>query len=157
MEEELHWTFKGGEKPVNPVISLAFTGVALSPWIFLLGAVRAFCSKPRRTIAYLYDLWVQWSKIAQDGRSSGFALLSSPSPATLLFLLCLAAQELLIFTYWTSLRLYQYLPAAGALAVPLVLTGRSALSQLRVRRAQKPIGGSKAAAAAAVGKTKKLE
>lgn len=103
--------------------------------------------------------FAQWSRIARDGGSSGFSLLSSPSPATLLFLLCLGAEEGLILVYWTSLRLYQYLPLALGLAVPLVLTGRTALSQLRLRRTERPIGGTPRGAATSVGvvKGKKVE
>jgi len=140
-EPNLKWTFREAEKPVNGLIALVFSLIALTPWALLVGAVRTvyltlFHSLLKTDMIFILE---QWNSIASAGALKGFSLASTPSSSTLLFLLSILAQEFLIVVYWVGLRLYQYLPLAALLSVPLVLTGRSALGELRVRRAKRPI------------------
>ncbi|KAG0142370.1 hypothetical protein CROQUDRAFT_237369 [Cronartium quercuum f. sp. fusiforme G11] len=116
----LEWTFRAPRKPINPIFSLAFTIIALSPWLILLSA---------------------WSTLANCS-TPGFKIIGSTSPSTIIFLATIASQEILILTYWSSLRLYQYLPIAFFLSLPLILSGRTALSELRARRKRNPISAS---------------
>ncbi|OAV86121.1 hypothetical protein PTTG_10243 [Puccinia triticina 1-1 BBBD Race 1] len=121
IQPELKWTFQPPRKKDNPVFSLAFVVIAVSPWIFLLTA---------------------WSKISQN-TIGGFKLLGAPKPSTLLFTLTMVSQEALILTYWARLKLYQYLPLAFLLCFPLILCGRTALSELRIRRKISPISAGR--------------
>ncbi|KAH9461886.1 hypothetical protein KEM48_009712 [Puccinia striiformis f. sp. tritici PST-130] len=117
IQPELHWTFQPPRKKENPVFSLAFVVIVASPWIFLLTA---------------------WSTIAQNTKG-GFKLFGTPKLSTALFILTLISEEALILTYWAKLMLYQYLPVAFLISFPLILSGRSALSDLRLRRRVAPI------------------
>jgi len=136
IQPELSWTFQPPRKKDNPVFSLAFVIIVVSPWIFLLTA---------------------WSKISQHS-TGGFKLFGAPKLSNLLFILTMVSQEALIMTYWAKLRLYQFLPLAFLMSFPLILCGRSALSELRVRRKVSPISAGHLATSrifAADGKDKK--
>ncbi|EGG12407.1 uncharacterized protein MELLADRAFT_73929 [Melampsora larici-populina 98AG31] len=116
----IEWTFRAPRKPISPIISVAYTVVVLSPWFILLSA---------------------WSTLS-SASTPGFKLLGPSSTSTIIFLATIASQEVMILTYWTSLRLYQYLPIAFLLALPLILSGRTALSELKARRKRNPISAS---------------
>ncbi|KAH9823263.1 Oligosaccharyltransferase subunit Ribophorin II-domain-containing protein [Melampsora americana] len=116
----IDWTFRAPRKPISPIISVAYTAVVLSPWFILLLA---------------------WSTLS-SASTPGFKLIGPSSTSTIIFLATIASQEVMILTYWTSLRLYQYLPIAFLLTLPLILSGRTALSELRARRKRNPISAS---------------
>ncbi|PLW28154.1 hypothetical protein PCANC_19725 [Puccinia coronata f. sp. avenae] len=120
VQPELAWTFQPPRKKDNPVFSLAFVAIVISPWIFLLTA---------------------WSTISQH-TIGGFKLFGAPKLSTTLFILTVVSQEALILTYWAKLRLYQYLPLAFLMSFPLILCGRTALTELRVRRKVSPISAA---------------
>lgn len=119
-QPELQWTFRPPRKKENPVLSLAFVAIAISPWVLLL---------------------TTWSKLAKSS-GAGFKVFHSPKPSSLLFILTLVSQEALILTYWTTLKLYQFLPLVFLLSLPLILSGRSALSELKLRRKIHPISAA---------------
>ncbi|KAA1083519.1 hypothetical protein PGTUg99_035556 [Puccinia graminis f. sp. tritici] len=82
--------------------------------------------------------WELWAKISQN-TTGGFKLFGAPKLSTLLFILTMVSQEALILTYWARLKLYQYIPLAFLMSFPLILCGRTALSELRLRRKISPI------------------
>ncbi|EFP89181.2 uncharacterized protein PGTG_15022 [Puccinia graminis f. sp. tritici CRL 75-36-700-3] len=121
IQPELKWTFQPPRKKDNPIFSLAFVGIVASPWLFLLTA---------------------WAKISQN-TTGGFKLFGAPKLSTLLFILTMVSQEALILTYWARLKLYQYIPLAFLMSFPLILCGRTALSELRLRRKISPISAAR--------------
>ncbi|MBW0494643.1 hypothetical protein O181_034358 [Austropuccinia psidii MF-1] len=129
VQPELAWTFRPPRKKDNALISLAFVLIVSSPWAVML---------------------TYWSKLSTFSTPS-FKLTSTPSISTILFIATLISEEVLILTYWASLRLYQYLPIALFLSLPLIVTGRTALSELRTRRKKAPINGSYVSVAKLVG------
>ncbi|CAH7688817.1 Dolichyl-diphosphooligosaccharide--protein glycosyltransferase subunit Swp1 [Phakopsora pachyrhizi] len=120
VKSNLQWTFQPPRKPDNPIISLIFMGLVLSPWLILFAT---------------------WPKLS-NGSIPSLRLLSSPSKSTTIFIATILSQEVLILTYWARLRLYHYLPIAFLLSLPLIFSGRSALSELRVKRKKHPIKGT---------------
>jgi hypothetical protein len=149
VQPELAWTFQPPRKKDNPVFSLAFVAIVISPWIFLLTAVSPLietrglrsCNELTKTFVLHRFTKLQWSTISQH-TIGGFKLFGAPKLSTTLFILTVVSQEALILTYWAKLRLYQYLPLAFLMSFPLILCGRTALTELRVRRKVSPISAA---------------
>lgn len=106
-EQEIFHTFREDEKSVGVFKSTIGTGMAMSPW-----AVLAF------SIGKIYP---------------SLGMKTAPS-SSYLFLGCLAALEVLIFTYWVRLTLQQFLPYFLALSLVSAYTGKVALGALRTTR-----------------------
>ncbi|KWU43110.1 hypothetical protein RHOSPDRAFT_26558 [Rhodotorula sp. JG-1b] len=103
-QPEIVWTFRDGEKSVNPIVALVGLAVVLAPWVVLLATV------PR---------------LVPNGR---FPL---PSGTTTLFLLSLLALESLSVISWVYfLPVLHTLPYFAAIAATSVLTGRRALGEM---------------------------
>lgn len=121
-QPEIVWTFRDGEKPVNPVVALVGLAVVLAPWIVLLATV------PR---------------LVPNGR---FPL---PSGTTALFLLSLLALESLSVISWVYfLPVLHTLPYFAAIGATSVLAGRRALGEMAHARKTAAAAGGKASVSA---------
>ncbi|BGP24576.1 dolichyl-diphosphooligosaccharide-protein glycotransferase [Rhodotorula toruloides] len=103
---EIQWTFREGEKKVNPVVALGGTAFVLAPWLVLLAALR-----------YILP-----------------SMHLSSSPLILTFLASLTALELLFIVYWVQLRLIPTLPIFLGLGTWNAWIGRLALGEVRKKR-----------------------
>ncbi|EAU89445.1 hypothetical protein CC1G_07671 [Coprinopsis cinerea okayama7 len=103
---ELFHTFRPEQKLPPKFVSLVFAGIALAPWAVLMGL---------------------WSQVAP----APSRLLS---PTILPFVLSLGALEVLLFWYWVKLKLGQVLLYGAILAIPTLLTGKQALSNISGQR-----------------------
>ena len=125
LQPELFHTFRPAQKVPPKFISFVFTGIALAPWVVLLGLVSQYhvrIFEPCLTLLHL-----QWSQVAPR-----VTRLSSPSIFP--FILSLGAFEILLFTYWVKLKLGQVLLYGAILGVATIFTGRQALSSINAQR-----------------------
>lgn len=104
--EELFHTFRPEQKVPNKFISLVFSGIALAPWVVLVGL---------------------WSQVAPAPKH----LLS---PSILPFIVSLGAFETLLFTYWVKLKLPDVLLYGAGLGIVTIFTGRQALASVAAQR-----------------------
>ncbi|GAA5989567.1 hypothetical protein JCM10908_000532 [Rhodotorula pacifica] len=105
-QPEIRWTFREGEKRVNPLVALGGLAVVLAPWLVLLATI------PRLPLS-----------------------LSSPTLPTSLFLLSLLSLETLSILSWIHfLPVLRMLPYFAAIGAASVLTGRRALGEMGRKR-----------------------
>lgn len=145
-QPEIVWTFRDGEKPVNPVVALVGLAVVLAPWIVLLATVSGQAPGIVDTCRpHLADapLAFQVPRLVPNGR---FPL---PSGTTALFLLSLLALESLSVISWVYfLPVLHTLPYFAAIGATSVLAGRRALGEMAHARKTAAAAGGKASVSA---------
>ena len=119
---EIHHTFRPEPKLPPRPISAIFSLVVLTPWLVLIGLVRAVAFFIHNT-----EIFRQWSRIAPRVTHL-FSLSILP------FIVTLGAFEGLLVWYWVDLKLGQVLLYGGILGVVTLFTGQHALSNIGERR-----------------------
>ncbi|GAA6010695.1 hypothetical protein JCM11491_002900 [Sporobolomyces phaffii] len=110
LQPRIDWTFKSPEKRVGTVVSLLGLGVVLAPWLVLISIL----SYLRPSLA-----------------------LRRPTVAQSVLIATLVSFEALFVTYWVRLRLIPTLPYFAALAAVAVLSGKTALGEMRRVRVER--------------------
>ncbi|KAJ8474677.1 hypothetical protein ONZ45_g15869 [Pleurotus djamor] len=103
---EIQHTFRPEQKLPPKILSMAFSGAVLAPWLVLLGL---------------------WAKISPR-------VPRLFSPTILPFAATLTAFEVLLFWYWVDLKLGDVLFYGSLLAVPTVFAGKHALFSIGQQR-----------------------
>lgn len=132
---EIHHIFKPDPQSPPLFVTINFVAmVVLIPFAALFGLVSVLCARDILKVLLILNYFSsQWSYLGANAKHLPTALKLAPV-AHVVFLASLVSLEGIFFLYYTSLNLFQMLPAALAAGTVAFISGSRALGEVQGRR-----------------------